>query len=108
MTKVRFYQNDQGEILGFQTVGHAGYAQSGEDIVCAGISALVTNALNSIERFTKDDLEIQCDEAKGIIRMKMKGKRSKEAQLLLQSLRLGLESIEEEHGRYIKVSFREV
>ncbi|MEE1314063.1 MAG: ribosomal-processing cysteine protease Prp [Lachnospiraceae bacterium] len=108
MTKVRFYQNDQGEILGFQTIGHAGYAQSGEDIVCAGISALVTNALNSIEKFTNDNQIIECDEDRGIIRMKIKGDRSKEAQLLLKSLYLGLKSIEEVHDRYIKVSFKEV
>ena len=108
MTKVRFYQNDQGEILGFQTIGHAGYAQSGEDIVCAGISALVTNALNSIEKFTNDNQIIECDEDRGIIRMKIKGDRSKEAQLLLKSSYLGLKSIEEVHDRYIKVSFKEV
>jgi hypothetical protein len=108
MTKVRFYQNNQGDILGFQTIGHAGYAQAGEDIVCAGISALVINTLNSIEKFTKDNQVVVCDEDKGIIRMKIAGSRSKEAQLLLKSLCLGLQNIESEHDRYIKVSFKEV
>ena len=108
MTKIRFYRNQQGQYLGFQTVGHAGYAQEGEDIVCAGISALVVNALNSIEKFTKDTQVIETDEAHGVIRMKITGTRSKEAQLLLKSLHLGLTGIESEHGRYIKVSIKEV
>lgn len=108
MTKVRFYQNNQGEILGFQTIGHAGYAQAGEDIVCAGISVLILNTINSIETFTADKQMVECDEDRGIIRMKLTGKRSKEAQLLLQSLLLGLQSIKEEHDRYIEVSFKEV
>ena len=108
MTKVRFYQNRRGEILGFQTIGHAGYTQSGEDIVCAGISALVLNTINSIELFTNDKQIIETDEARGIIRMKLSGSPSKEAQILLKSLRLGLQNIEDEHGRYIQVSIKEV
>lgn len=108
MIKVRFYQNKQGEILGFQTIGHAGYARSGEDIVCAAVSALVLNTLNSIELFTEDKQIIETDESKGIIRMKLSEDRSKEAQILLKSLRLGLQNIEEEHDRYIQVSIKEV
>ena len=40
--------------------------------------------------------------------MKLSGSPSKEAQILLKSLRLGLQNIEDEHGRYIQVSIKEV
>ena len=43
MTKVTFYQNSENQCVGFTSEDHAGYAQEGEDIVCAGISALVIN-----------------------------------------------------------------
>lgn len=108
MIRIRFYQNNQGDILGFQTIGHAGYAQAGEDIVCAGVSVLVMNTINSIETFTDDKQLVECEDRKGIIRMKLTGERSKEAQLLLQSLLLGLQSIEKEYDQYIEVSFKEV
>ena len=41
MTKVTFYQNSENQCVGFTSEDHAGYAQEGEDIVCAGISCLL-------------------------------------------------------------------
>lgn len=38
MTRVKFILGRFGHIVGFAVSGHAGYAQKGEDIVCAGIS----------------------------------------------------------------------
>ena len=54
MTKVTFYQNSEQQCVGFDVNSHAGYAEEGEDIVCAAISALVINTVNSIETFTDD------------------------------------------------------
>lgn len=34
--------------------GHAGYAEAGKDIVCAGVTALTENLIDSIESLTKD------------------------------------------------------
>lgn len=43
----------KGTPVGFKATGHAGYAKHGEDIVCAGISAItlgtVTAAINLLE-----------------------------------------------------------
>ena len=108
MTKVRFYKNDKGEFLGFQTADHAGYAEYGKDIVCAGISALVINTINSIELLTEDDMVVESDEDRGIIRTKLTGRRSKEGQLLMQSLYLGLTELSKEHDSYLRVSTKEV
>ena len=46
MIKVTIYKTERQEYAGFDMEGHAGYAEAGEDIVCAGVSALVINALN--------------------------------------------------------------
>ena len=54
MTKITIFRNHDGEYLGFDCLGHAGYADEGEDIVCAGISALVINTINSIGLFTEN------------------------------------------------------
>ena len=53
MTKVTFYQNSENQCVGFTSEDHAGYAQEGKDIVCAGISALVINTVNSIELYRR-------------------------------------------------------
>ena len=41
-------------VTGFRIEGHAGYAKHGKDIVCAAVSALVMNTMNSIHSFTSD------------------------------------------------------
>lgn len=43
MTTIRFYR-DHDRLSGFVCQGHSGYAQAGEDIVCAAISSSITMA----------------------------------------------------------------
>ena len=62
MTKITIFRNRDNEFLGFECLGHAGYAEEGEDIVCAGISALVINTVNSLGLYTKDAFSTDSDE----------------------------------------------
>ena len=43
MTRCEFFTEDD-RITGFSISGHSGYAEAGQDIVCAAISAVVTMA----------------------------------------------------------------
>ena len=62
MTRVTIYKNKLSEYTGVDLIGHAGYAEAGEDIVCSAISVLVINTINSIERFTNDQISCYSDE----------------------------------------------
>ena len=42
---------------GITVDGHAGYAEAGKDIVCAGVTALVENLIDSIEGLTADTIQ---------------------------------------------------
>ena len=109
MTKVTFYQNSENQCVGFTSEDHAGYAQEGEDIVCAGISALAINTVNSIEAFTEDEFTIDVDESSARIHFMIKNKPSKESLLLLNSLILGLQRMEDEqYTEFIDIIFEEV
>jgi uncharacterized protein YsxB (DUF464 family) len=103
MIKVSIYNNAEGKIIGFRCSGHAGFAESGQDIICAAVSALVINTMNSIERFTSDTFEYKEDEKNGQIDFKIVSSLSNESSLLLNSLFLGLQGIQEDYGqKYIK------
>ena len=53
MTHAVIYKSHvNGEVLGFKTYGHSGYADEGSDIVCSAISLLVINTINAIDTFT--------------------------------------------------------
>ena len=109
MTEVTFYQNSKNECKGFRVSGHAGYGEQGEDIVCAAISALVINTVNSIEAFTEDDFTVDVDEQTADIQLLINGVPSREALLLLNSLILGLQRMEDEqYTDFIDIIFEEV
>ena len=108
MIKVTIYQDSEQKISRFLMQDHAGYANSGSDIVCAAASALAQNTVNSIEQFTDDAFTVDVDEVSGGLDVRLEPGYSKETELLLNSLILGLQGIEEEYMEYIDVIFEEV
>ncbi|HBI73505.1 MAG TPA: ribosomal-processing cysteine protease Prp [Lachnospiraceae bacterium] len=105
MIKVSIYKNADNLITGFSLSGHADYSEYGSDVVCAAVSALVINTINSIENFTSDKFRLEQDEKKGFIEFHVVSPISKQANLLLNSLVLGLQGIEEEYtDKYIRIA----
>ena len=110
MTHVTIYRNEKKECIGFNVIGHAGYADSGEDIVCAALSVLVINTCNAIEKLTKTDFSLVTNESEGLIDFRLKDAPSKEAGLLLSAMILGIETMaeDEDYEEYIQLLFEEV
>ena len=50
--------------------GHADFDTLGKDIVCAGVSALVLNTINSIETFRDDEFTCEVQEKNGDVLIK--------------------------------------
>lgn len=88
--------------------GHAGFAAYGNDIVCAAVSVLVINTINSIEAFTEDTFENAVHQEKDVVTFGLTSNPvSEKAELLLESLVLGLTSIAEEYGKkYIRLKIK--
>ncbi len=105
MISVEVYYTRDGRPKGFRCLGHAGYAEPGQDIVCAAVSVLVINTANSIETLVPGEKpEIRSDRKTGLISCILKDDLSSEAELLLRSMLLGLKGIEEEYGsRFLQV-----
>ena len=97
----------KGSYLDFLSKGHAGYAEEGQDIVCAAASILVINTINAIEEFTEDDASLISEDEMGMISYHL-NHPSKDAQLLLKSLILGFENMESNYEEYIDLIFEEV
>jgi uncharacterized protein YsxB (DUF464 family) len=96
---IRFTVSRQdGHYTGFLCEGHAGYDEFGYDIVCAAVSVLTTNAVNSIEAFTEDPFEVEQREDGGYLKLILDGVPSGETALLMDSLILGMQGIQEEYG----------
>ena len=83
MIKVVLSRDDYGMCNGFHVTGHAGYADSGYDIICAAVSVLTQNTVNSIEQLTDDELSYEVDTENGDLKCELNGKISKESWLLI-------------------------
>jgi hypothetical protein len=110
MTDITFYKTKTGEYRSFTCKGHAGYADYGRDIVCASISVLVINTINSLEEICNERMEVVTDEDEGIISCSFVDQPLQEhSKVLMDSLVLGLTQIENQYGhQYCKMTFEEV
>ena len=109
MICVTIVQTKDKQIRAFQVSGHAGYAESGQDIVCSAVSALTITTINALEVYTTQVFEVDQDEEDGVITVNFLDDLTHDADLLMKSLILGLKSIENEYNdEYIHVEFREV
>lgn len=106
MISVTLYK-DEGNLKGFKVSGHVGYAERGKDIVCAAVSALVINTVNSLEKFTDDETEVSVNEKDGTIELMFKDEPGHDAELLTKAMISGLREISESQG-FIKINTKEV
>ncbi|MBR2045849.1 MAG: ribosomal-processing cysteine protease Prp [Agathobacter sp.] len=109
MTQITIYRNQNREVERFTCSGHAGYSEYGTDIVCASISVLVINTINSIETFTSVDYTCEADEETGDIDFRFTDEISSDASLLVESMILGLKEIQNDYGKkFLILDFKEV
>ena len=109
MTHILIYKSKAGEYKGFNCIGHAEYAASGEDIICAGISVLVINTINSIEILAGDKFDLVANDEEGLIHCSFPEPINEKSILLMDSLVLGLEGIKKQYGKkYLDLTFEEV
>ena len=71
MTKIVFFRSG-GSFYGFEEQGHSGYADAGEDVLCAAISAMTMLVINTIEVAYASDVEYEIDEGATNIRVRSK------------------------------------
>lgn len=80
--------------------GHAGYAEAGKDIVCAGVTALTENLIDSIESLTEDKIQYDITPGRADIYYK---NLSEAGQLLVDSFFLGICGIAQDFPEHVKI-----
>ena len=85
---------------GISVLGHSGYAPAGKDIVCASVSVLLCTLVNSMDALTRDKIEYQITDGRGIIRYK---DLSEEGKLLIDSFFIGVSAIAEQYPAHVRI-----
>ncbi|WP_337995011.1 ribosomal-processing cysteine protease Prp [Paenibacillus thermotolerans] len=93
-------------IRGFEVDGHALFANAGQDIVCAGVSAVTVGTVNAAEAVAGVELDALMEEGKLHVAVpeKLSEEREKALQIVLESMVVMLESIEDSYGEYIRLT----
>ena len=93
---VTFIGND---VESLTVSGHANYDKYGKDIVCAGVSAVVTGGINALESQVSNIEIISKENELGV-----KVINSNEyIQIVLKTILIQLETIESSYKKYIKI-----
>ena len=110
MTTVTIYKTVNQEYRGFTCFGHAGYARRFQkDILCAGISALVINTLNSMEELHHEEMTVVTNEKTGFIKCDFTNSLQDASIILMDSMVFGLQNLSKTYGeKYLLVNFEEV
>ena len=108
---VTFYKRSDGALIGYRAEGHAGYAEAGEDIVCAAVSALTQSILNGIRNVLGAPVMFEVDDDAAFLEARLTPEtpeaQVQQAQLLLVTLLEGLQAIERSYPRNVRIFFEE-
>ena len=83
--------------------GHAGYAEPGKDIVCAGVSTLVQNLIASLDMLVPGTLE-SAEVNPGYVEIKHRN-LSGRAKMLVDSFFIGVEMIAHEYPEHVRITY---
>lgn len=98
-------------IVGFMSKGHADSEDSLGSVVCNGISSLTLTAilsLRDVAHIPEGDMEIQQEDGYLYMSIRNQGYLDERAQIILQSMEIGLRAIQENYKEYIKLKIQEV
>ena len=104
MTKCEFF-TEGDRITGFTVSGHSGYAEAGQDIVCAAISAVVTMAEATINDVcgAKAKVRVKDEQARITLTLPASCDEEESVQAVLSGMMLTLISLREDYPDYIEV-----
>ena len=104
MTKCEFFM-EEDRITGFSISGHSGYAEAGQDIVCAAISAVVTMAEATINDICGAKAKVRIKDADARITLTLPASCDEEdtVQAVLAGMMITLCNMRDDYPDYIEV-----
>ena len=104
MTRCEFFRQNE-RITGFSVCGHSGYAEAGQDIVCAAISAIVTMAEATINEVcgAKAKVRVKDEQARITLTLPVSCDEEETVQAVLAGMMITLCGIRDDYPDYIEV-----
>lgn len=106
MTHIRFYRDARGRLSGYSIIGHAGSAPAGEDIVCAGISALTQTGVNALSAIAEARPRLHYGDGFLSVRLPatLSRRQRHRARVILRTVEQGLYDMAAAYPEYMRIS----
>jgi uncharacterized protein YsxB (DUF464 family) len=107
MIRAIVWRDGQERVRRFSVRGHAGAAEYGQDIVCAAVSILVTNAINSAEHLLGVKIADNEQVAPGDVACtipSLTGLDDEKLQLLFQAMVFGIQQVADSYPDFVTLS----
>ena len=101
MIRVKFSVGNK-QIKGFEISGHAMFAESGRDVVCAAVSSAAYMAANTITEIIGADAEATVEGAKLSVAL---NQTSEQTETVLRGLELHLTELSKQYPENIKIIY---
>ena len=92
-------KKEEKKFVSLEVKGHAKSADQGQDLVCAGVSSVLTGGLNSLENPQDFDIEL----SEGYCSVVAKNSVSSHDEVVLETIISGLRTLEEDNKAFIKI-----
>ena len=96
---------EDGRISGFSVSGHSGFAEAGQDIVCAAVSAVVGMAEATINDVcgAKAKVRVKAEDARVTLTLPVSCDEEETVQAILAGMMLTLAGLRDDYPDYIEV-----
>ena len=101
MIKVRFSVGDR-QLNGFEISGHALFAESGKDIICAAVSSAAYMAANTVTEIIRADAKAQAEGGAMVLTL---NEPNTQAETVLRGLELHLTELSKQYPQHIKIIY---
>lgn len=107
MIQAVFERAEDGELRSAEITGHAGSGEYGFDVVCASVSTLAINFINSIEKFAGYEPILELNEDQGgymlvEIPTDIPPHQREMTQLFFESFFLGMANLSEDSSEFVQ------
>lgn len=101
------FKRKQGRIVSFTLSGHANFGPYGHDLVCAGVSAVSFGTVNAVEVLCGVKMSVDQEEDGGYLSCSVPDDLDEatdgQVQLLLEGMKVSVQTIVSEYGEYIQL-----
>lgn len=103
MLEVTFYRDERERLSGFSARGHAEFAQHGQDIVCAAVSAILQAARLGLTEFARADVAAEQRSGRLEVRWSQQDRDSESIAAIIATAELAIDQIGRRYPKHVRL-----